>query len=235
MQPRSLAEVNEADPLTVRRWLDAGEAVLIDVRETSEYEQEHIPGSMLVPLSVLDPDLFPRIPGKKLVIHCAIGKRSAVAALQLTQAGHSQAINLGGGLQAWKAAGLATELRFVPPPPPPEAVPEPPHAGGERFGESACANCDVHPGAVLAEEFIEPLGFEPSRVARDIGVPASHLQAIVAGRQPITADTALRLARYFSTSDEFWLRLQMCHDLGVARRDSERRIRRQVRPVKAAA
>ncbi|NQU56784.1 MAG: rhodanese-like domain-containing protein, partial [Rhodospirillales bacterium] len=69
-------ELEEADVETVARWLANGEALLVDVRETSEFEQEHIPGAMLVPLSMLDADTFPRITIKKLVLHCAIGKRS---------------------------------------------------------------------------------------------------------------------------------------------------------------
>ena len=74
--PKSLLsplDVPEADARTVRRWLKAGEIVLVDVRETSEYEQEHIPGSVLCPLSVFDSDLFAKIPDKMVVLHCAIG------------------------------------------------------------------------------------------------------------------------------------------------------------------
>ena len=73
----------EVDADTVNSWLDGQQAVLVDVRETTEYEQEHIPGSVLVPLSVLDPERFPWITAKKLVFHCAVGKRSAAAAKQL--------------------------------------------------------------------------------------------------------------------------------------------------------
>ncbi len=80
-------QVTEADPMTVRRWLDAGEAVLIDVRETAEYDQEYIAGALLAPLSTLRADLFPRIPDKKVVVYCAIGQRSAAAIMQLTMAG----------------------------------------------------------------------------------------------------------------------------------------------------
>lgn len=234
MQPQPLSEVIEADPTTVRRWLDQGEAVLVDVRETSEYDQEHIPGSMLVPLSVFEPELFPRISEKKVVIHCAVGRRSAVAALQLMKAGHVQAINLEGGLEAWKQAGLATEIRAVPPEPV-EPAPAPPRAGRKRSDGSSRQQCDVHPGEVLRVEFLEPLGLGLDRAARDIGIAEPDLDAITGGRRPVDADTALRLARYFGTSDEFWLRLQMCHDLDQARRVSQPRIRREVKPVKAAA
>ena len=67
----------EVDANTVDGWLEGQQAVLVDVRETTEYEQEHIPGSVLVPLSVFDPERFPWITNKKLVFHCAVGKRSA--------------------------------------------------------------------------------------------------------------------------------------------------------------
>ncbi len=99
----------EADAAAVRGWQEAGEIVLIDVRETAEFELEHIPGALLLPLSFLDPDLFPRIAGLKLVMVCAIGKRSAAAAKQLMQAGFADVVNLSGGLDAWKQAGYETE------------------------------------------------------------------------------------------------------------------------------
>ena len=104
----------EVDAETVNNWLDGQQAVLVDVRETTEYEQEHIPGSVLVPLSVFDPERFPWITAKKLVFHCAVGKRSAAAAKQLMQEGHPQLYNLAGGINAWKEAGLVTEIQFIP-------------------------------------------------------------------------------------------------------------------------
>ncbi|NQV83978.1 MAG: rhodanese-like domain-containing protein [Rhodospirillales bacterium] len=116
--PESLSnplDVPEADALTVRRWLEAGEIVLVDVRETSEYEQEHIPGAVLCPLSVFDPDVFPKIPEKMVVLHCAIGRRSAAAAKQLLGTGHTRIINLAGGIKAWKEAGGPTETQFIVP------------------------------------------------------------------------------------------------------------------------
>jgi rhodanese-related sulfurtransferase len=105
----------EVDANTVDGWLEGQQAVLVDVRETTEYEQEHIPGSVLVPLSVFDPERFPWITNKKLVFHCAVGKRSAAAAKQLMKEGHPQLYNLAGGIQAWKEAGLITEIQFIPP------------------------------------------------------------------------------------------------------------------------
>jgi addiction module HigA family antidote len=71
----------------------------------------------------------------------------------------------------------------------------------------------VHPGEVLLEEFLKPMGMSQNRLAIDIGVPARRINEIVLGKRRITADTALRLARYFGTSPRFWLGLQMDYDL----------------------
>jgi addiction module HigA family antidote len=73
----------------------------------------------------------------------------------------------------------------------------------------------VHPGEVLMEEFLEPLGLSQYRVAKDISVPARRINEIVHGKRAVTADTALRLARYFRTSPRFWLNLQAQYDLDV--------------------
>ena len=108
-------ELEEVNVEIVAQWLNTGEALLVDVRETSEFEQEHIPGAMLVPLSMLDPNTFPRIKIKKLVLHCAIGKRSAAAAKMLIKAGHIPPINMSGGIKAWRKAGLETEIFDEPP------------------------------------------------------------------------------------------------------------------------
>lgn len=71
----------------------------------------------------------------------------------------------------------------------------------------------VHPGEVLREEFLRPLGVSGNALASAIGVPANRVNAIVAERRAVTADTALRLARYFRTTPQFWLNLQQGHDL----------------------
>lgn len=75
----------------------------------------------------------------------------------------------------------------------------------------------IHPGEVLMEEFLEPLGVTQHRLAVSIGVPPRRINEIVHGKRRITADTALRLARFFGTSDRFWLNLQNRHDLEVER------------------
>ena len=74
----------------------------------------------------------------------------------------------------------------------------------------------VHPGEVLLEEFLKPMGMSQSRLALDISVHPRRINEIVLGKRSITADTALRLARYFGNSPQFWLGLQMDYDLDVA-------------------
>ncbi|EKD94051.1 MAG: hypothetical protein ACD_28C00001G0001 [uncultured bacterium] len=73
----------------------------------------------------------------------------------------------------------------------------------------------VHPGEVLMEEFLAPFNLSQYRVAKDINVPAIRINEIVHGKRAISADTALRLSKYFSTSAEFWLNLQAHYDLEV--------------------
>jgi addiction module HigA family antidote len=87
----------------------------------------------------------------------------------------------------------------------------------------------VHPGEVLLEDFMKPLGLSTYRVAKDIGVPTLRISQIVRGQRAVTADTALRLARYFGTSPEVWLRLQVRFDLEVAERELRERIDREVK------
>ncbi len=73
----------------------------------------------------------------------------------------------------------------------------------------------IHPGEILLEEYLEPLGISQYRLAKEISVPARRINEIVHGKRAITADTALRLARYFGTSERFWLNLQTHYDLEV--------------------
>ena len=93
----------------------------------------------------------------------------------------------------------------------------------------------VHPGEVLLEDFMKPLGLTQYRVAKDIGVPALRISQIVRGRRGITADTALRLARYFGTSAAVWLRLQARYDLEVAEAKIATRINREVKVLQHPA
>jgi antitoxin HigA-1 len=73
----------------------------------------------------------------------------------------------------------------------------------------------IHPGEVLLEEFLKPLGISQYQLAKDISVPARGINEIVHGKRSVSADTALRLARYFSLSEQFWLNLQARYDLEV--------------------
>lgn len=77
---------------------------------------------------------------------------------------------------------------------------------------------NIHPGEVLREEFLIPLGISQYRLAKEIGVPAQRIGEIVAGRRAITADTDLRLCRFFGLSNGYWLRAQAAHDTEVAAR-----------------
>jgi rhodanese-related sulfurtransferase len=104
--------VSDASPEQVKAWLDQGEILLVDVREVNEYAVERIHGALLYPLSTFDPAALP-LAGRKLVLHCAGGKRSATAGHKLLEAGHPHVTHLAGGLQAWKAAGLPT-IRIDP-------------------------------------------------------------------------------------------------------------------------
>ncbi|MGH7166348.1 MAG: HigA family addiction module antitoxin [Nitrospiraceae bacterium] len=92
----------------------------------------------------------------------------------------------------------------------------------------------VHPGEVLLEEFLKPLGMSQYRLAKDLHVPPRRINEIVHGLRSITADTALRLARYFETSDRFWLNLQARYDLEVERDRLGGRLKKEV-PVLARA
>jgi len=101
-------QLPEADVNTVDQWVADGEVVLVDVRELSEYEYEHIPGSFLLPLSFFDADLFPKL-GPRIVLVCQVGRRSAAAQKQLARVGITDTINLIGGIDAWREAELELE------------------------------------------------------------------------------------------------------------------------------
>lgn len=92
----------------------------------------------------------------------------------------------------------------------------------------------VHPGEVLLEEFILPMNLSQNRLAIDIGVDARRINEIVLGKRAITADTALRLSRFFGNSPQFWLGLQSQYDLDVAEDLLGKRLDREVRPYAMA-
>ena len=88
----------------------------------------------------------------------------------------------------------------------------------------------THPGEVLCEEFLKPLGMSAHALAMALRVPATRIGAIIKNERSVTAETALRLARFFGTSPEFWMNLQAMHDLTKARRECGPAIERDVQP-----
>lgn len=100
-------EVQFVDVNTLKKWLEAGEAILIDVREVDEYNDAYIPGSILVPVSACGPEILPHNPDKKIVFHCKSGKRGCTACEVCAKAINDRVIyNLEGGIEAWKEAGF---------------------------------------------------------------------------------------------------------------------------------
>ncbi|MBW2646572.1 MAG: HigA family addiction module antidote protein [Deltaproteobacteria bacterium] len=89
----------------------------------------------------------------------------------------------------------------------------------------------IHPGEVLLEEFLKPIGISQYRVAKDINVPARRINEIVHGTRSITANTALRLAQYFGTSPQFWLNLQARYDLEIEKDKIGDRLADEVRAL----
>jgi addiction module HigA family antidote len=87
----------------------------------------------------------------------------------------------------------------------------------------------IHPGEVLSEEFLKPMGLSQNRLALALGVPARRINEIVLGKRGISADTALRLSAYFGNSADFWLGIQMDYDLDSARINNGATIEREVR------
>lgn len=88
----------------------------------------------------------------------------------------------------------------------------------------------IHPGEVLREEFLDPLGMTAHALAQALRVPAPRVNDLVRERRRVTLDTALRLARYFDTSPQFWLNLQTSYDLKIVLREAGKRIEREVEP-----
>lgn len=217
MNDTKLSVLN-ADVAQVKTWLDRNEILLVDVRETSEYEKEHIAGSVLLPLSSFEPDMFPSLPGKKVVLHCAVGKRSEAAGKMLLNEGYPEITHMVGGLAEWKSAGYATEVQILPPN---EEKPEP------------VFSCPA-PGAVLLDEYMEPLGISKSDLAQRINVMEGTLDEILSGKAKVEVEMSLRLARFFSTAADFWVHVQLEHDLERARHSIGEQIRRDITPRTAS-
>jgi len=89
----------------------------------------------------------------------------------------------------------------------------------------------IHPGEVLREEFMIPLGMSINRLARELFVPPGRISQIVNGKRAISADTALRLGRFFKVSPEAWLNLQTAYELRLARRSSGKEVESRIRPL----
>src|SRR5580700_8679870 len=98
--------IDELEPAEVERLLKAGKLLLVDVREPAEYAAERIPGALLYPLSTFDATALPEDGLRRVVFHCGSGKRSLAAAERRLAAGQASAAHMGGGIAAWKAAGL---------------------------------------------------------------------------------------------------------------------------------
>src|SRR3954454_25140567 len=94
---------------------------------------------------------------------------------------------------------------------------------------------NVHPGEVLLEEFLKPMGISQNRLAREITVPPGLVNEIVLGKRAITPDAAIRLARYFGTSEQFCLGLQKCFDLDAAMNELSDRHDQELNPIPSAA
>ena len=89
----------------------------------------------------------------------------------------------------------------------------------------------IHPGEILTEEFLIPMSISQSRLARDINVPPRRINEICLGKRAVTPDSALRLARFFGNSAEFWMNLQKRYELERAKDDLQARVDREVRPL----
>ena len=206
--------VISADAQTVKEWYDRNEILLVDVRETSEFDQEHIAGALLLPMSSFDPEIFPELPGKKVVLHCAIGKRSEAAGKMLLNEGYPGVIHLTGGLDAWKAAGYPTEVQILPP---------------TKKAAAPVFLCPP-PGSILENEYLTPLKISVTDLGAYIGISVNTVDALIKGEAPVGVELSLRLARYFSTAPDFWVQLQLDHDMERARHKMGEEIRLKITP-----
>ncbi len=102
------------------------------------------------------------------------------------------------------------------------------------MGKQKRVHPPVHPGELLREEFLEPMGVSAYRLAKDIGVDAPRVYQIVAENRGVSPDTALRLSRYFGMSDGFWINVQSHYDLEITKMREGEQIEREVKPLAAA-
>ncbi|MFC3119250.1 rhodanese-like domain-containing protein [Jhaorihella thermophila] len=180
--------VQAADVHQVNDWLERNEILLVDVRETSEYEKKNTSrGAVLLPLSSFEPDMFPTLPGKKVVLHCAVGKRSEAAGKMLLKEGHEDVIHMTGGIEAWKAAGYPTEMQLEP------IVEEP---------AEPVFLCPP-PGKVLLEEYLKPLKITPQELAHAIRVFEGRITDVLAGKSPVGGGTVAAAGALFQHGARF--------------------------------
>jgi len=144
-----------------------------------------------------------------------VGKRSEAAGKMLLSEGHENVIHMTGGLKAWKAAGLEVDEPYVPHPAPEEVVPL--VAANDAPSIPLGEFLSPPPGKVLVEEFLTPHGFSAQALAEKTGLPVDTIKGIIEVQLPISAEISLKLARQFSTAADFWLQLQVEHDLEKAR------------------
>jgi len=170
-----------------------------------------------LPLSSFDAEYFPTLPGKRVVLHCAVGKRSEAAGRMLLNEGHETIVHMTGGMDAWKAAGYATEMQLLAP--------------GEAARTAEPVFLCPRPGEVLHEEYMQPLGITATELATSIGVLEGRVVDLLAGDTIVGVELSLRLARYFSTAADFWVHLQLEHDLERARHKLGDQIRREISPL----
>lgn len=93
----------------------------------------------------------------------------------------------------------------------------------------------IHPGEILREEYLAPLGLTPHALAMELRVPAPRIKDVVREKRGVTVDTALRLSRYFNTTPQFWMNLQSSYDLKIAEREAGKKIEQEAQPMKMAA
>lgn len=219
MLQKSPTHVEEIAATTVKDWHDAQDILLVDVREVAEFEKEHIPGALLLPLSSFEPELFPPLAGKRVVLYCAIGKRSEAAGKMLLKEGHQNVYHMQGGIGAWKGHGFEVEEQI--------AEPEAPAAEPVFL-------CPA-PGHVLRDDYLKAFKISPAELAGAIGVSQSQVDNLLETGVPVDVELSLRLSRYFCTAADFWMQLQLEHDLEQARHRMGEQIRKSVAPRGALA
>ena len=132
----------------------------------------------------------------------------------LLNEGYLGVVHLTGGIDAWKAAGYPTEVQILPP---------------DKKTAEPVFLCPP-PGNILEKEYLQPLKISVGDLAGYIGISVNAVDALIKGETPIGVELSLRLARYFSTAPDFWVQLQLDHDMEQARRKMGEEIRLKITP-----